>query len=112
LEVRLAYEQGVLRTSNPNPFQRWALSYWLYMDRRQQMDDRQAVQEKMTFDLFPERWKKLYLADLGIESVGGEEYEGVKEFYPSEVDAFIAKIESGGAGEMTGAEARFYGMEV
>lgn len=114
MEVRLAYEQGCLRTRNPNPFQRWALSYWIYMDRRVHMDDVRSIQELQTFELFPDRWRALHLPGYDNETIGGEEYEGVKEFYPSDIDAFLARVERGEFAEMSGAEVDpgVYGLEV
>lgn len=44
--------------------------YWLYLDRRTAIEDRQAELESQTFNLFPERWSQLYqdktLAGLAI----------------------------------------------
>lgn len=34
--------------------------YWLYLDRRTALEDRQAELENQTFNLFPERWSQLY----------------------------------------------------
>lgn len=84
------------------------------MDRRIQMDDVRSVQELQTFELFPDRWRALHLPGYGNDQVDGESYEGVKEFYPSEIDAFLAGVESGAIREMSGADvdSGIYGMEV
>jgi hypothetical protein len=34
--------------------------YWLYLDRRTILEDRQIELETQTFNLFPERWTQLY----------------------------------------------------
>lgn len=61
-----------------NYFQQWALMYWLYLDRRTTLEDRQAELEGQTFNLFPERWSQLYqdktLASLALED-GDEGFE-------------------------------------
>lgn len=43
-----------------NYFQQWALMYWVYLNRRTELEDRQAELETQTFNLFPERWSQLY----------------------------------------------------
>lgn len=86
--VRLAYERGYLNTKNPNKIQRWGLVYWIYMDRRQRMEDVRAIQELQTFELNFDRWKWLH-GYTDKEMVDGEEYGGV--FDPREVDDFLEK---------------------
>lgn len=61
--MRLAREQGLL-SGDLNPFQRFALVYWLYMDRRQVLDDRRSELEQMTFNLDESRWSQIYLPSL------------------------------------------------
>jgi hypothetical protein len=60
-----------------NYFQQWALMYWVYLNRRTQMEDRQIELETQTFNLFPERWSQLYqdktLAAIALAA--GEEVE-------------------------------------
>ena len=74
--MRLAYEQGLLRGRGLNFFQKWALLYWVYMDRRNQMEDRDAEMERQTFNLNPDRWVDLYrdqiLGKLGLPNEEGE----------------------------------------
>jgi len=72
-----------------------------------------AAQELMTYELNYDRWRALHLPDLGIETGSdGEVYEGVKEFYPSEVDDFLARFGDtvDEPREMFGDE--LFGMEV
>lgn len=114
MEVRLAYEQGLFRGRNLSPFQRWGLSYYVYMQRRQYMDDVRQIQELQTFELNFERWKQLHAPNL-TEKIGGESYDAVTEYYPSEIDEFLAGVESGAVREMSGYDlddAGLYGMEV
>lgn len=79
MEVRLAHEQGLLTGRNLSYFQRWALLYWLYMDRRIKLKDKRSELIQQTFNLFPERWDVLYrdevLKELGVP-VPGEVDEG------------------------------------
>lgn len=85
------------------------------MERRIHNEDVRAAQELMTYELNYERWKAVHMSEFTEEL--GENYEGVKEFYPSEIDAFLARIESGGDGEMSASEVTMsgggvYGMEI
>ena len=78
--MRLAHEQGLLTGKNLSYFQRWALLYWIAMERRVMLKDKRSELIQQTFNLFPERWEVLYrdevLRELGI-SVPGEEEEEV-----------------------------------
>lgn len=53
-----------------NYFQQWALMYWVYLDRRTALEDRQAELETQTFNLFPERWNQLY-QDKALADIAG-----------------------------------------
>lgn len=50
--------------------------YWLYLERRTELEDRQAELETQTFNLFPERWSQLYrdqtLPGIGPDDEGEE----------------------------------------
>lgn len=56
----MAHAQGLLTRPSLNQVQTWALQYWIYMERRGQLDDKQAELELQTWNLFPERWGQLY----------------------------------------------------
>jgi hypothetical protein len=81
--VRLAHEQGILSKPGLNFFQQFGLLYWLYMSRRQSLDDTRSELEQMTFNLDERRWSQIYLpgmpTDLGggiaVSSLGGEDAE-------------------------------------
>lgn len=49
--------------------------YWLYLDRRTALEDRQAELESQTFNLFPERWSQLYQDKTLAGLVEGDELE-------------------------------------
>ncbi len=112
--VRLAYERGYLTTKNPNKIQRWALIYYLYMDKRQRQDDARAIQELQTFELNFERWKQLHGFDNGVEVHSGEAYEGVNDSdaVTAFLDQYANTLEAPremSADELSG---NYYGMEV
>lgn len=67
--MRLAREQGLLSGPSLNPFQQFALTYWLYMDRRQRMDDQRAELEQMTFNLDESRWSQIYMPSMMMAGV-------------------------------------------
>lgn len=56
----MAQAQGLLNRPSLNYVQAWALSYFIEMDRRVQLEDKHAELEIQTFNLFPERWGDLY----------------------------------------------------
>lgn len=74
-----------------NYFQQWALMYWLYLDRRTALEDRQAELESQTFNLFPERWGQLY-QDKTLASLALNE-EGETETVVTDIDALDAWYE-------------------
>jgi hypothetical protein len=97
LEVRLAYEKGLLTQRNVSYFQNWALLYWMYMQRRTAIEDTQAELIQQTFNLFPERWSELYraeiMAKLGLSDGMMPEGEAVDDL--NEIDAFLSRLEQG-----------------
>lgn len=40
--------------------QQWALQYWIYLDRRTQVDDKKAELELSCYNVNYERWQQLY----------------------------------------------------
>lgn len=71
----------------------WALQYWIYLDRRTQIDDAHEELELQTFFLWPERWEQLQqhknqtgaAGDMG-QAFGGEREIPVTD--PDELDRF------------------------
>ena len=112
MQVRLAHEQGLLSRPSLNPIQQWALQYWVYLDRRTGLDDKQTELEHQCFNLFPERWGQLYrdqmlpalpTGDLGT-AFGGEPELPVTD--PNDLNAWYENIESSRG--MTGAGISAY----
>lgn len=62
--MRLAHEQGLLSKPGLNPFQKFGLTYWLYMNRRQVLDDTRAELEQLTFNLNETRWSQIYMPSM------------------------------------------------
>lgn len=99
--MRLAREQGLLSKPDLNPFQKFALLYWLYMDRRQVLDDQRAELENMTFNLDERRWSQIYLPSLppdlgqGIPVGFGDatEPDEVPVTDVSDLDEYFANLE-------------------
>lgn len=104
--VRLAHEQGLLSQRSLNRVQRWALLYWLYMDRRTQTQDRRDQVKDETFHLFPERWAQLYegemRAELGLEGVQAEPEVPVTDV--SELDKWYESVSRGEKRTMNGSQ--------
>lgn len=61
--------------------------YWIYMDRRTQLEDRQADLEGQTFNLVPERWTQLYQDRAVSEIVGLGEESSLGETPVNDIDA-------------------------
>lgn len=75
------------------------------MDRRVQLDDMRVELEQQTFNLYPERWERVYLG--GQVNSDGEEEELVTSI--DEMDAFIAQMEQMDDPRwMSGAEVNRY----
>lgn len=93
--MRLAYERGLLSGRSLNYFQHWGLLYHMYLSRRREMEDRDAMLEIQTLNLNPDMWVKLYrdrvMAQLGVP--GGEEEVEVTEDDMDDLDAFMAQQE-------------------
>lgn len=74
------------------------------MDRRTQMEDRQADLEGQTFNLVPERWSQLY-QDRAISEIAGSE-PGEEEIPVDDIDAldrwYEEMVASGGKQYMDG----------
>jgi hypothetical protein len=47
-----------------NYVQAWALDYWIAMERRVHVEDKHAELEEQTYNLFPERWARLYRDEM------------------------------------------------
>lgn len=93
--MRLAYEQGLLSQKNPSHTQRWALLYWIYMDRRTKAEDERAFLMQQTFNLDPDRWVELgYRAEM-MRMMGIEDKPEVEEGEPltpqdeADIDQFL-----------------------
>lgn len=107
-QVRLAHAQGFLSRPSLNPVQSWALQYWIYLERRTTLDDKERELEVQCFHLLPERWTQLYGSsgapgDLG-QAFGGEPELPVTD--PSDLDAWFERL--GEQRGMTGAQAEAF----
>jgi len=91
-----------------NYFQQWALMYWVYMDRRTVMEDRQAELETQTFNLFPERWSQLYQDKTLGELAGlmGEDSESPVTDLDALDKWYEEMVASGGRGIAKGDSGR------
>jgi hypothetical protein len=92
--VRQAYEQGLLKQKELNDFQFWALAYWIYMDRRTDVEDRHDQIEEQCFHLNYDRWYGLYHDRFFGPEIGipGEEQE-IPVTSVDELDQFMADLE-------------------
>jgi len=70
LEVRLAYEQGLLRGPSITPYQRWALEYMMSFKRWFLTDVQRSALKDLLFMLDPQRWKELFLPRPEVEDDG------------------------------------------
>ena len=93
--MRLAHEQGLLSQRSLNYFQRWALMYWIWLDRRMTGEDLQSKLEQQTFNLAPDRWELIYkdkiLGAIGLSGDDGEIQIGVDEL--DELDQYMDQQE-------------------
>jgi hypothetical protein len=87
-----------------NPIQNWALQYWLYMERRIKLDDKQAELEFQCFHLNPERYDFLYVTpktgDMG-SAFGNEPELPITD--PADLDHWFENLANQRG--MSGAEA-------
>ena len=98
--MRLAYEQGLLKQHDLNHFQHWALMYYLYMERRIRMEDKQADLEQQCLYLFPDRWRQLHLSEYYESAFGIEPEMPVNDL--DEIDRFMQSL--GDVRTMSGAD--------
>lgn len=81
------------------------MQYWLYMERRIKLDDKQAELELQTWSIAGyERWKQCW--DTNVAGDYGQAFDGEREIPitdPSELDDWFNNI--AGAHGMTGADA-------
>jgi hypothetical protein len=95
-----------LKQQSLNFYQKWALLYWIYMVRREQVEDAEANLERQTFNLFPQRWSELYrdqlLAELGMPNEDGE--IPLREDDLDELDKFMEQLERQNKFSMSGAD--------
>jgi hypothetical protein len=112
VEVRLAYERGLLSGKSLNYFQHWGLLYHMYLSRRREMEDRDSMLELQTLNLNPDMWVKLYrdrvMGALGVPT--GEDEVELTEDDMDDLDAFMDQQERDfvapllGRQSMSGAE--------
>lgn len=98
--VRQAYEQGLLKQKELNQFQYWALSYWIYMERRIQLEDRHDTIEEQCFHFNYDRWYSLYHDEFFGPAEG--EAEEIPVTNVDELDEFMEQLEK--KHFMTGSE--------
>jgi hypothetical protein len=55
----MAHAQGILTQPSLNRVQNWALSYFLEMERRVFIEDKEAELERHLLNVDPERWKRM-----------------------------------------------------
>lgn len=95
MEIRLAYERGLLTQKSLNYFQHWALLYYVYLERRIKMEDTDSLLERQALNLNPEMWVKLYrnrvMNQLGVSDDDGDP---VTEDDLDELDAFMSQQEA------------------
>lgn len=82
------------------------MQYWIYLDRRTQINDKHDELEHQCFNLFPDRWNDLYRNNPDIPAGDiGTAFDGEPELVitdPSELDAWFNGL-SGRQG-MSGAD--------
>lgn len=98
----MAHAQGLLTHPSLNVIQMWALQYFLYMERRIQVDDTMSSLEVQCYNLNLERWQQLY-QNQGPD--WGQAFDGEAELPitdPTDLDSWYANLERPRG--MTGAE--------
>lgn len=95
MEIRLAYERGFLTKESLNWVQRWALLYWVYLERRIKSEDIDSFLERQTLNLNYEQWARLYrdriMGQLGVED---KDELPVTEDDLDALDAFMSQQEA------------------
>jgi hypothetical protein len=56
----MAHAQGVLTQPSLNRVQRWALEYFLEMERRTFIEDKEAELERQLLNVNPEAWQRMH----------------------------------------------------
>lgn len=104
MEIRLAYERGLLTQKSLNFFQQWALLYHMYLQRRIEMEDIDAQMERQTLNLNPEQWVRLYrdrvMRQLGVATEADEIPVTADDL--DDLDAFMAQQEADFAAALDG----------
>lgn len=93
--MRLAFQQGLLSRPDLNSFQKWALRYAIYMNRRVELRDVEDMLQRQTWYIAPERYRDLFLAghfDPEPLTVAGRDIEEVVDEV-DELDRYFAQLE-------------------
>lgn len=92
-EVRLAYEQGLLRGRSVTPYQRWALEYMLSLKRWFIAEVQQSALKDLLYLLDPKRWRELYLPPVIDDGTD----QGVPQTPDDidEIEKMLAEIDNG-----------------
>ena len=104
MEIRLAYEQGLLTQSSLNAFQLFALRYHMNMSRRLARQQMEEQLQRQTWYLAPERYNDLFFEGAFEPeplTIGGRPVEEVVDDV-DEVDAYFENLER--KRKMTGAQ--------
>ena len=80
--------------------------YWVYLNRRTELEDRQAELETQTFNLFPERWSQLY-QDKTLAEIAAATGEDYAEMPVTDIDAldqwYEQMVSRGGSAVLSGS---------
>lgn len=81
MEVRLAYEQGLLQGRSLNPFQKWALRYHMSVKKWARAEAEEALLKSLAFVFDPKRFSELFI-DPEPESmpIGPDEFESIEKY--------------------------------
>jgi len=82
--------------------------YWIYLNRRTELEDRQAELETQTFNLFPERWGQLYQDKTlaAVAEASGEEAEAPVTDLDALDQWYEQMVASGGKQVVSGSAAQ------
>lgn len=93
LEVRLAYERGLLTGESQSHIQRWGLVYMLTAKRRDSAKSREGLLKGLTLALAPQRFEEMYLRDQGEPGlIGDDQNIGVEDL--DAVEQFLRELDS------------------